>query len=43
MLALTISDERKEQIIRTAASMNEKQKRQYLAGEARLFGHGVYH
>lgn len=40
MFALKISDERKEQIIRTAAPMNEKQKRQYLAGEARLFGHG---
>lgn len=40
MLALTISDEKKEQILRVASTMGEKQKRQYLAGEALLLGYG---
>lgn len=40
MLALTISDEKKEQILRVAGTMSEKQKRQYLAGEALLLGYG---
>lgn len=40
MLALTISDEKKEQILRVASTMSEKQKRQYLAGEALLLGYG---
>ena len=40
MLALTISDEKKEQILRVASTMGEKQKRQYLDGEALLLGYG---
>lgn len=40
MLALTISNEKKEQILRVASTMGEKQKRQYLAGEALLLGYG---
>lgn len=40
MFALTISDEKKEQILRVSSTMGEKQKRQYLAEEALLLGYG---
>jgi len=40
MVALTISKEKQEQIIKVANAMSEKQKRQYLASEAALLGYG---
>lgn len=40
MLALTISKEKQEQILQIAATLNEKQKRQFLASEAKLLGYG---
>lgn len=40
MFALTISKEKQEQIIKIASTMNEKQKRLYLASEAQLLGYG---
>lgn len=40
MVALTISKEKQEQIIKVANAMSEKQKRQFPAGEAALLGYG---